>query len=82
MIRLYEILTRSRLVRTMQQLLVPPFVFGFTGWPDLRIVNNNHLSLVEVKTKNRLHHQQNTTISDMKDAAELDISVVQVIRTS
>ena len=82
MVRLYEIVTRSRLVRIMQQLLVPPFVFGFTGWPDLTIVNDNHLSLVEVKTKDRLHHQQIITISDMKDAAELDISVVQVIRTN
>jgi hypothetical protein len=82
MVRLYEIVTRSRLVRIMQQLLVPPFVFGFTGWPDLTIVNDNHLSLVEVKTMDRLHHQQIITISDMKDAAELDVSVVQVIRTN
>lgn len=80
MVRLYEIVTRDRLVRIMQQLLVAPFVFGFSGWPDLTIVNDSHLSLVEVKTTDRLHHQQIITISDMKDAAELDISVIQVVR--
>jgi hypothetical protein len=81
MVRLYEIVTRPRLVRIMEQILrAPSPLFYSSGWPDLTIVNDSLLSLVEVKTTDKLNHSQIRTIGDMKDATELDVSVVQVLK--
>lgn len=48
------------------------------GWPDLTIVKDNHVKLVEVKTTDKLKKSQIITINDLKQSTNLDISIAIV----
>lgn len=58
-----------------------PYAF-FRGWPDLTLPTRNGTGVrfVEVKTTDRLHFSQIVTIPELRAAAGLDVSVVQLRR--
>jgi hypothetical protein len=49
------------------------------GWPDLTMVNGSEMLWVEVKTTDRLHMSQISTIHRMKPLLPGDIRVVQLV---
>lgn len=70
----------SRLLKVTQTVLGEPFAY-FRGWPDLMAISTDErLRFVEVKTTDTLHFGQIVTISDMRAAAGLDISVIRLCR--
>lgn len=57
-----------------------PYAY-YCGWPDLMVLDcTGNLRFVEVKTTDSLRYAQIITILDMRDAADLDISVMQLKR--
>lgn len=57
--------------------------YGFrTGWPDLPISQGVRVQFVEIKTTDRLHHSQLSTIRDFLLPLGLSVSVLQISRKS
>jgi hypothetical protein len=50
------------------------------GWPDLLILNNSKIRLVEIKTRDRLHFSQLRTLPVLMEIFE-NIEVIKVTRT-
>lgn len=51
-----------------------------TGWPDLVLLKNENIELVEVKTTDKLHSNQILQIQNIKRYLPYSINVVRVIR--
>lgn len=71
----------SRLSAIASRVFSEPYAY-FTGWPDIMLLDAaGNLRFVEVKTTDTLHFGQIITITDMREAAGLDISVTRLVRT-
>jgi hypothetical protein len=56
-----------------------PGIFS-AGWPDLAISNGSGLRFIEIKTTDKLHASQKTTISDLLLPLGLSVSVAQLVK--
>lgn len=71
---------KHRILAIAQKIFKDPYSY-YSGWPDLMILNANiGPRFVEVKTTDKLHYSQVITISDMKEVAKLDISVLRLTK--
>ena len=52
-----------------------------SGWPDLTLIKSNDLQFVEVKTTDKLHKSQLSTIPMLKEVLPYKISVLRVRNT-
>lgn len=53
-----------------------------SGWPDLTLVRGKEVRFVEVKTTDKLHKSQLSTVPMLKSVLPYDISVLRVSRVS
>lgn len=51
-----------------------------TGWPDLVLVKDNNIQLVEIKTTDKLHMSQIIQIQNIKKFLPFDVKVVRLIK--
>jgi hypothetical protein len=79
-LELVEICGVPRLAAVAAQVFTDPYAY-YKGWPDLLIVTaDGSLRLTEVKVDDRLLLSQIITMADMRKAAALDITVLQLQR--
>ena len=52
------------------------------GWPDVTIIKNGEIELIEVKTSDKLHESQITTIPAIMESLGIEITVLQLINTN
>lgn len=53
---------------------------GLNGWPDLTLIKDDNISLIEVKEKDKLHYNQVRTFSALRNIFK-NIKVVKVDRS-
>jgi len=77
-----EAVGEKRLSSISGRVFAEPFAY-YRGWPDLMLLDRDGgLRFVEVKTTGRLSFGQIVTMSDMREAASLDMRVLRVRRDS
>lgn len=64
--------------RIAEAFITDPYTFR-AGWPDLSLANEADLRFVEVKTSDRLHTNQQVTISKLLVPLGLKVSVLKLI---
>jgi hypothetical protein len=75
---LFESLGSERLAQITSAMLEDPYLYR-AGWPDLTMTNGIEMLWAEIKTTDRLHMSQITTIHRMKPLLPGRICVVQLI---
>lgn len=76
---LFDVLGPKRLRKIGELLFTDPYTFR-NGWPDLTLIKNRCLWLVEVKTRDRLHSSQITTIPKIRPLVPGSVAVLQLKR--
>ena len=51
----------------------------YNGWPDLTLISNGVLKLVEIKTTDKLHDSQIKTIPMLTEKLGIDVSVLKLV---
>ncbi|RHW77903.1 VRR-NUC domain-containing protein [Colwellia sp. RSH04] len=71
----YDAVSKSEFVRIAEWVSLDSS--HRNGWPDLTVVSENKLSFVEVKTTDKLHASQMTTIPALKEMG-FNVSVIKL----
>jgi len=75
---LFEALGSERLAKITAAIMEAPYTYR-AGWPDLTMTNGTEMLWVEIKTIDRLHLSQISTLHRMKPLLPGSIRVVQLI---
>lgn len=75
---LFDTLGAERLAAITNAIMEDPYTYR-AGWPDLTMTNSSEMLWAEVKTTDRLHHSQITTLHRMKPLLPGSIRVVQLV---
>lgn len=65
--------------RVAEAFMKDPYTFS-AGWPDLTIATGPDLKFVEIKTTDKLHSSQKTTISEFLLPLGLSVSVAKLVQ--
>jgi len=76
-IRVFTVLGPERLAAITSAIMEAPYTYR-AGWPDLTMTNGTEMLWAEVKTTDKLHHSQITTLRRMKALLPGQIRVVQL----
>ncbi len=74
---LWDAMGPNLIARLAAGVLEDPYLFR-NGWPDLTLVRDGRVKFIEIKTTDRLHHTQFTTIEELLLPVGLDVSVLLV----
>ena len=77
MVALFNVIGSVRLRQFTEAIAEDPYQYR-SGWPDLTLTNGQQLIWAEVKTTDKLHRSQITTIHRMKSLMQGTIQVVQL----
>ena len=77
MVALFNVIGSARLRQFTEAIAEDPYQYR-SGWPDLTLTNGQQLVWAEVKTTDKLHRSQITTIHRMKSLMQGAIRVVQL----
>ena len=77
MVALFNVIGSARLRQFTEAIAEDPYQYR-SGWPDLTLTNGQRLIWAEVKTTDKLHMSQITTIHRMKPLMQGAIQVVQL----
>ncbi|WP_367111106.1 VRR-NUC domain-containing protein [uncultured Psychrobacter sp.] len=76
---LFDALNTETFINLARKFSQEPYTYR-KGWPDLTIVKNSQLKLIEVKTTDKLHTSQIKTIPMLVDVLGDNISVLKVVK--
>ena len=74
---LFEALGAERLASIAEAIIEDPYTYR-SGWPDLTMTRGGEMQWVEIKTTDKLHMSQVTTIHRMKPLLPGSVRVVQL----
>jgi len=74
---MYDSISTRTFISIAKKLLENPYLYG-KGWPDLTLIKDNTVSFVEVKTTDKLHVSQLTTIPAMQAITPFSFSVCRI----
>ena len=77
LIKIYEALGNDEITK-ISKIYFDNIHASLYGWPDLILVKNNMVKLIEVKRKDKLKRSQIITLDTLKKATNLDISVLKI----
>lgn len=77
---LFDALNTETFVNLAGKFSEEPYTYR-KGWPDLTLVRNSKVKLVEVKTTDKLHGSQIKTIPMLSDMLGNNISVLKLIKS-
>lgn len=75
---LFDTLGEERLAQIASAIMEDPFLYR-AGWPDLTMTNGSEMLWAEIKTTDRLHLSQITTLHRMKPLLSGNIRVIQLV---
>lgn len=75
---LYDAVPKADFVKLARWISINPS--HRNGWPDLTLIKEGQLMLVEVKTTDKLHHSQLVTIPALIKEIKADVSVLKLIK--
>jgi hypothetical protein len=78
---LFDTLGTERLAQITSAIMEDPYSYR-AGWPDLTMTNGTEMLWAEIKTTDRLHMSQITTLYRMKPLLPGRITVVQLVSQS
>ena len=81
LLSIWNSLGSSGWAKVAESFLRDPYTFR-AGWPDLAISDGYSIKLIEIKTTDKLHSSQKTTISDLLLPLGISVSVTQLIKKS
>ncbi|AWT48141.1 hypothetical protein DLE54_00425 [Psychrobacter sp. YP14] len=76
---LFDALDIDTFINLIRKFSEDPYSYR-KGWPDLTLVRDSEVKLVEVKTTDKLHKSQIKTIPMLIDVLGNDISVLKIIK--
>lgn len=80
-IALFEAIDAEVFISLAERFSDDPYSYR-SGWPDLTLVRGKEVRFVEVKTTDRLHKSQLSTVPMLKSVLPNEISVLKVSRTN
>ena len=75
--QLFDILGTDELGNLARIILSDPDVFN-KGWPDLTLIRDGVVELLEVKTTDKLHESQLITIPAMLESSSINVKVLNI----
>jgi hypothetical protein len=75
---LFDTLGSERLAQITSAIMEAPYLYR-AGWPDLIMTNGSEMLWAEIKTTDRLHMSQITTLYRMKPLLSGNLRVIQLI---
>lgn len=75
---LYKYIGANKLAEITAAIIEAPYVYR-AGWPDLTITNEHQIVWGEVKTTDRLHMSQVTTLQRMKSILPGSVKVIHLV---
>ena len=75
---LFDTLGAERLAQITSAIMEDPYLYR-AGWPDLTMTNGSEMLWAEIKTTDRLHMSQITTLRRMKPLLSGNIRVIQLV---
>lgn len=81
LLSIWNALGSSGWAKVAESFLKDPYKFR-AGWPDLAISDGNNIRLIEIKTTDKLHSSQKTTISGLLLPLGISVSVTQLIKNA
>lgn len=75
---LFDALGSEQLAHIAAAIMEAPYTYR-AGWPDLTMTNGSDMFWAEIKTTDRLHQSQITTLHRMKPLMPGRIRVIQLI---
>ncbi len=75
---LFDTLGAERLAQITSAIMEDPYLYR-AGWPDLTMTNGTEMLWAEIKTTDRLHMSQITTLHRMKPLLPGKIRVIQLV---
>jgi len=75
---LFDTLGAERLAQITSAIMEDPYLYR-AGWPDLTMTNGSEMLWAEIKTTDRLHMSQITTLHRMKPLLSGNIRVIQLV---
>jgi len=76
-VQLYDLIGLDRFGKLARMIYSDPFAFS-KGWPDLTLIRDGSVELLEVKTTDKLHESQLITISSVKNNINIKVKVLNV----
>lgn len=76
---LFDAVDKELFIKVANKLSEDPYTFR-NGWPDLTLIKDGGVSLVEVKTTDKLHDSQLITIPIMRDMLPFKFSVCRITK--
>jgi hypothetical protein len=81
LLSIWNSLGSSGWAKVAEAFLKDPYTFR-AGWPDLAVSDGYSIRLIEIKTTDKLHSSQKTTISDLLLPLGIPVSVTQLVKKS
>jgi len=78
LIKIYNGLGNDKLTKIVK-IYFDNIYASLYGWPDLTLVKDNNVKLIEIKKKDKLRRSQIITLDTLIKSTNLDISVLKVI---
>lgn len=75
--KLFRAIGAETLTRITSAMMKDPYRYR-SGWPDLTMTNNNHLLWCEIKTTDKLHDSQISTLRHMRSVLPGSIGVTRL----